>query len=71
MEVLAGLADLLAVQGAAVPARELIAHILETPAAGQAVHDRAERLRTTLADAAPSTSRRPLEQVLVSVWNGR
>ena len=67
MEVLAGLADLLAAQGAIVPARELITHILDTPAAGQSARDRAERLRNTLAGAA--TPRRPLEHVLASVWN--
>jgi tetratricopeptide (TPR) repeat protein len=71
MEVLAGLADLLAGQGAVVPARELIAHILDTPAAGQAARDRAEHLRDTLAGASLSTPRRPLEQVLASVWNVR
>jgi len=71
MEVLAGLADLLADQGAVAPARELIAYILETLAAGQAAHDRAERLRNTLAVVAPRTPRPPLEHVLASVWNVR
>jgi predicted ATPase/transcriptional regulator with XRE-family HTH domain len=71
MEVLAGLADLLAGQGAVVPARELIAHILETPAASQAARDRAERLHGTLMGATLSTPRRPLEHVLASVWNIR
>jgi hypothetical protein len=71
MEVPAGLADLLAGQGAVVPARELIEHILDTPAAGQAARDRAEHLRDTLAGASLSTPRRPLEQVLASVWNVR
>ena len=71
MEILAGLADLLAAQGSAVAAHELITHILDTPAAGQAARDRAERLRNTLAGAAPSTPRRPLEHVLASVWNLR
>jgi predicted ATPase/DNA-binding XRE family transcriptional regulator len=71
MEVLAGLADLLAFQGAVVPAHELIAHILDTPAAGQAARDRAERLGSTLASAAPRTPRRPLERVLASVWAAR
>jgi predicted ATPase/DNA-binding XRE family transcriptional regulator len=71
MEVLAGLADLLAGQGAITPARELIGHILETPAAGQAARDRAERLRGRLAGAPASTPRRPLEQVLAGLWNVR
>jgi predicted ATPase/DNA-binding XRE family transcriptional regulator len=71
MEVLAGLADLLAGDGAIAPARELIAHILDTPAAGQAARDRAERLRDTLAGVGLSTARRPLEQVLESTWNVR
>ena len=71
MEVLAGLTDLLAGGGAIAPARELIAHILDTPAAGQAARDRAEHLRDTLAGAGLSTPRRPLEHVLASVWNMR
>jgi tetratricopeptide (TPR) repeat protein len=71
MEVLAGLADLLAGDGAIAPARELIAHILDTPAAGQAARDRAERLRDTLMGAGLSTPRRPLEHILASVWNVR
>jgi tetratricopeptide (TPR) repeat protein len=71
MEVLAGLADLLAGDGAIAPAHELIAHILDTPAAGQAARDRATRLRDTLAGAAVSMPPRPLERVLESVWNRR
>ena len=71
MEILAGLADMLAGQGVFMPAYELIAHILETPAAGQAARDRAERLRHTLAAADPSMPRRPLEHVLAGVWNVR
>jgi hypothetical protein len=71
MEVLAGLADLLAGDGVIAPAHELIAHILGTPAAGQAARDRAERLRNTLVGAAPSMASRPVEQVLASVWNTR
>jgi predicted ATPase/transcriptional regulator with XRE-family HTH domain len=71
MEILAGLADLLADQGAVVPARELIAYILGTPAASQAARDRAERLHTTLVGEAPSAPQRPLEQVLASAWNTR
>jgi predicted ATPase/DNA-binding XRE family transcriptional regulator len=71
MEVLAGLADLLAGAGAVVPARELIVHILDTPAAGQAARDRAEQLRGRLAGAVLSTTLRPLEHVLASVWNMR
>ena len=53
------------------PLRELIAHILDTPAAGQAARDRAEQLRNTLAGTALSTPSRPLEHVLASVWNIR
>jgi len=69
MEILAGLADLLAAEGASSLACELIAHILDTPAAGQAARDRAERLRDKLADvSAPS---RPLERVLECVWKAR
>jgi tetratricopeptide (TPR) repeat protein len=71
MEVLVGLADLLAGDGATAPAHELIAHILDTPAAGQAARDRATRLRETLAGAAATTPIRPLERVLESVWNRR
>jgi predicted ATPase/DNA-binding XRE family transcriptional regulator len=71
MEVLAGLADLLAGDGALAPAHELIAHILDTPAAGQAARERAERLRDTLAGTHVSTPIRPLELVLESVWKRR
>jgi tetratricopeptide (TPR) repeat protein len=71
MEVLAGLAELLAGQGALAPARELIAYILENPAASQAARDRAERLHGTLVGTAMSMPRRPLEHVLASVWNIR
>jgi len=71
MEVLAGLANLLAGDGAIAPAHELIAHILDTPAAGQAARDRAERLRDTLADVDVGTPLRPLDRVLESIWNKR
>jgi predicted ATPase/transcriptional regulator with XRE-family HTH domain len=66
MEVLAGLADLLAGEGATALASELIGHILDTPAGGQAARDRAVRLRDRLAGA--SAPNRPLERVLESVW---
>jgi hypothetical protein len=66
MEVLAGLADLLAAEGASSLARELVEHILATPAGGQAARDRAERLREKLADL--SVPSRPLERVVESVW---
>jgi predicted ATPase/transcriptional regulator with XRE-family HTH domain len=69
MEVLAGLADLLAADGLPALARELVEHILATPAGGQAARDRAERLREKLAGvSAPS---RALEHVLESVWMTR
>jgi tetratricopeptide (TPR) repeat protein len=71
MEVLVGLATLLAGDGAIAPAHELIAHILDTPAAGQAARDRAERLRDTLPGTNAGTPIRPLERVLESVWNRR
>jgi tetratricopeptide (TPR) repeat protein len=50
MEVLAALADLLASEGTVEPAGELVTHILNTPAAGQVARDRAERLRSQIAD---------------------
>jgi predicted ATPase/transcriptional regulator with XRE-family HTH domain len=71
MEVLAGLADLLVSDGATAPAHELIAHILDTPAAGQAARERAERLRNSLADVPEYAPSRPLERVLEGIWNRR
>jgi hypothetical protein len=71
MEVLAGLANLMAGDGAIAPARELIAHILDTPTAGQAARDRATQLNDSLAEANIPTPHRPLEQVLASIWNAR
>jgi tetratricopeptide (TPR) repeat protein len=71
MEVLAGLADLLAGEGESALARELIAHIVDTPTAGQAARDRAERLRGTLAGEGVSAPRRSLERILESIWSGR
>jgi predicted ATPase/transcriptional regulator with XRE-family HTH domain len=71
MEALAGLADLLAGEGAPALAHELIGHILGAPAGGQAARDRAERLRSRLPGDLVSPPSRSLEHLLESIWSAR
>jgi hypothetical protein len=75
MEALAGLAELLVNDGAIQIVHQLIGHILNAPAAGQAARDRAERVRGRMVAAPRQQAIDPapnefssLEQLLGAVF---